>query len=765
MSFFLPAGGISSLAFFTDGLQKQGIKKSQIHFASSIYGFVGILSVVIVAIPVFIFSMVDGSVNVGDWMALLSVLIVVAGVYFIYHSILEKGLFYRLLIRFGPSIEVLLKEVEQNTIDKRYLLRTIFISVCIECIGITHLYISMLALGFSPSLPAATLGYIVSVIFLIVSPFLRGIGPIEVSMAFILIRYGFSNVNAIAITVLYRLFEFWLPFVVGIFAFLFKINKLLMRVLPAMFLMLLGILNIVSVLTPSISERLIEIKSILSVELIHASNYMVLAAGFLFFVTATFMMKGLRFTWWLAVGLCVVSIFGHLAKAIDYEEAIAVFVVLIVLLLTQKEYYIKSNPKIRKVGIQAAILTMVFVLVYGIIGFYFLDTNHFNNDFSVWQSVRFTIQNYFLIGSSELIPNDAFAQKFLYSINISGALSIGFLFYTFISKFTSPGLVTSEELVLAKQILAAHGNSTLDYFKLYRDKMLFFSSKKSAFLSYCVAKNFAVVLENPVAENDYEMELCIREFDIFCYENGLRSIYYRVPEHSLGVYKKLRKKSLFLGQEGIVDVQTFSLSGGRKKSMRNALSKVVDRGYHIKIHFAPIKDGVLQKIKAVSDEWLMETGREEILFSQGMFCWEELKDQTIFTVENEEDKVVAFLNIIPDYAKNEATYDLIRKTKDAPNGVMDFILVELFKYLKEKGYSYVNLGFAPMSGITDPTTFPERSMKFAYEKIRSFSQYKGLRDYKEKMNPEWHNKYLIYSHDYDLLNIPSVLSNVIKVKR
>ncbi len=54
ISVFLPAGGISSLAFFTGAIESKEIKKTQIHFASSIYGFIGILSVVIVAIPAFI---------------------------------------------------------------------------------------------------------------------------------------------------------------------------------------------------------------------------------------------------------------------------------------------------------------------------------------------------------------------------------------------------------------------------------------------------------------------------------------------------------------------------------------------------------------------------------------------------------------------------------------------------------------------------------------------------------------------------------------
>jgi phosphatidylglycerol lysyltransferase len=292
--------------------------------------------------------------------------------------------------------------------------------------------------------------------------------------------------------------------------------------------------------------------------------------------------------------------------------------------------------------------------------------------------------------------------------------------------------------------------------------MIFEPEGLEAFISYRIAGNFAVVLENPVAADTPTMKECIRLFDRFCYENGLKSFYYRVPEESLPVYKSLKKKSMFLGQEGVVDLGKFSLEGGSRKSIRNAISKVKERGYKIYIHTPPIKDGQLQKIKSVSDDWLSDTGRSEIIFSQGMFDWEELKQQTLLTVENAEEKVVAFLNIIPDYAKNESTYDLLRKTSDAPNGVMDYILVEMFNYLKAEGFETVNLGFAPMSGLVDPTKFSEKSMKFAYEKIKGFSHYKGMREYKEKFATIWYNKYLIYDHDYDLTQIPTALSKVIK---
>lgn len=763
ISVFLPAGGVSSLAFFTGDIEESGISKSQIHFASTIYGFVGILSVIIVAIPIFIISFAFGGVGAGEMIALLSALSLIFLFYIVYRSVKHRGKLYQWLVKRLPSFELFLADILDNKIEKRAFALTVFYSVLIELVGIAHLYVAMLALQYQPSLFAAFLGYIVSVLFLIVSPFLRGLGAIEVSMTFILVRLGFPDVQAIAITLLYRFFEFWLPLVSGIFTFLLKINKLLMRVIPALLLLSLGIINIISVLTPAVADRVHWLKGFLPTDAIIVSNYFVLVLGLFLMVTASFMLKGLKITWWFAFSLSLISIVGNLAKAADYEEAIIAFGVIIVLLYSKKEYYIKNNPRLRSVGIQTAILSMVAVMAYGVIGFYYLDKHHFNIDFSLSQSVAYTLKNFFLFGaSSDLIAADNFAGKFVLSINISGFITFVFLIYTLVRPYILKDYLSVQELERPRYLVAKFGKSALDYFKTYQDKLIFEPEGLSAFVSYRPAGNFAVVLESPVAQDQNQLEQCIRQFDLFCSENGLKSVYYRVAESDVQVYKRLKKRIMFLGQEGLVDLKNFSLEGGAKKSIRNALSKVSERGYTTHIHVPPIKDGLLQKIKSVSDEWLDQTGRSEIIFSQGMFVWNDLKQQTLITVENSEEKIVAFLNVIPDYAPGEGTYDLIRKTTDAPNGVMDFLIVELFQYLKSEGYIYANMGFAPMSGINDPHTFREKSMKFAYEKIRSFSHYKGLREYKEKFVTIWLNKYLIYDYDYDLIQIPGALTKVIK---
>lgn len=762
ISVFIPAGGISSLAFFSNTIIKKGISKSQVYFASSIYAFVGILSVVIVAIPAFLFAVSGDDKGLTKWYALCGTILILVLIYVIYKSIFRKKSLYKWLIKLYPEAEVLIDEISNNKLVLKHFLNTVLISVFIEFSGIAHVYISMAALNFTPSLSAAIIAYIIVVLFLIISPFLRGLGAIEVSMSYILIHSGYSNVEAIAVTVLFRLFEFWLPLFAGIISFLLKIEKLLMRILPSFMIFILGVVNIVSFLSHGDPEKLKLLRDYLFFDVVNFSNSFVLITGLFLLVTAAFMLRGLRMAWWFAIILSLFSAVGHITRGINYTEAgIAMFVVF-ALITTRKEYYVKTNPRIRSLGIQTALLSVGAVLIYGTVGFYFLDKKHFQIDFNILQSIKYTLLDFFLVGSEDLVPRDSFASDFLYTISISGIASMTFLVYSLIRPYVFRNSPSPEEKKNAENIVRQFGKSALDYFKLYSDKQFFLPPEQNSLISYKVSGNFAVVLEDPVAPDREEIKRSINSFRKFCYDNGLKEIYYRVPKENLDIYHEASKKSLFLGQEGVVDLSVFTLEGGERKSIRNALNKISEQGYSSHIHTPPIKDGLIQKLKTVSDEWLRMTERKEIVFSQGVFSEHEIKMQTIVTVENKEEKIIAFLNIIPDYAKNEGTYDLLRKTTDAPNGIMDFILVELFKYFKSQGIQYVNLGLAPMSGLDDPRNFPEKSMKFAYEKIRSFSHYKGQREYKEKFNPVWFDKYLVYDNDYDLIRVPAVLSRVIK---
>jgi phosphatidylglycerol lysyltransferase len=335
-----------------------------------------------------------------------------------------------------------------------------------------------------------------------------------------------------------------------------------------------------------------------------------------------------------------------------------------------------------------------------------------------------------------------------------------FLLYALVKPYISVSILNREQ-EKAEALVEKYGNSAVDYFKLMTDKLFFFSKKYEAFVAYRIERGFAVVLELPVCA-EMNKSAVIKEFVAHCHRSGLKTAYYRVDENMLSDDFLSGKKRLLIGQEAIADVKEFDLAGREKKSLRNALNSLQKKGFTTKLFEAPHTKEFLRSLKKISDEWLDVYNRKEMIFSQGSFDANLLQQQDIIATVNSENKPVAFLNIIPDYVPGECTYDLIRKTKEAPGGCMDALIIEFMKYAKEKDYICLNLGLAPMSGLEQADTTAEKLMRYAYEKIRRFQHYQGLRSFKEKYATRWLNKYLVYENDFDLIQLPAALNKAMK---
>jgi phosphatidylglycerol lysyltransferase len=313
----------------------------------------------------------------------------------------------------------------------------------------------------------------------------------------------------------------------------------------------------------------------------------------------------------------------------------------------------------------------------------------------------------------------------------------------------------------AKFLLNEYGNSAVDYFKLYKDKLFFFSDLHDAFIAYRIANGFAVVLEEPVCAEDNKLEV-LEEFDHHCRKMGLKSAFYRVDENSMQWFNQIRKQKILIGQEAILEIESFSLEGRDRKSLRNGLNSLQKKGFITQLYKAPLQESLVLELKVVSDEWLRDYDKEEMIFSQGMFDEKEISQHDIVAVRDNEGKIKAFLNIIPDFTPGECTYDLIRKTADAPGGCMDALIIELINYAKQHNYQYLNLGLVPLTGITEPESPAEQLIKYVSEKWKRFRHYQSLRDFKEKYATIWENKYLVYENDFDLLQLPAALNKVMQ---
>ncbi|SDQ03984.1 phosphatidylglycerol lysyltransferase [Chryseobacterium soldanellicola] len=761
LSIFLPAGGVSSLAYLPRNIRTKGYKSSKIHQASAVYGFVGLLTVLIVGIPLIAYAVFINK-NFGDsWISIAVLTGVLLLCYFIFISFRRKNAVYRFFEKKFPKIIRSAEEIFNSEIDKKYFWLTVLVSIAIECCGVFHLLIAMYAFGVPASFSAAAISYVVSVLLMIVSPFLRGLGAVEFSLTFILANFGYSHSSGLGVTLVYRFFEFWLPLVLGILSYLWSGRKLFARVLPVFMIFLLGIINILSVITPALADRIHILKNYLPLEAIHLSKILTLISGILLLVTSANLFRGSKRAWYFAVILTITSIIFNLTKALDYEEALFAVFTLGLLLYSRKEYILRAKKMSIHRGFSRFLGIFAIIFIFDCLAFYFISENHFGINFTKEQAVYYTLHTFLLFKDSGLISNTPFARDFQNLNYILGAAFWLVLIFSFYRMNIHKEKGDAENSINAENLVKEYGNSSLDYFKLTQEKQFYFSEDFQGFVSFRTANGFAVVLEEPVGPENDKTDL-IKEFDLYCQKNNLKTCYYRVDESGLVHFNPLKKQKLFIGQDAILDTEKFSLTGKDRKSIRNSINSLEKSGYKAEILYAPHSEDIIEQIKKVSDLWLTESDKKEIVFAEGMFDPETVKSQDLILIFDADRKCVAFLNIIPYCAPDECSYDMIRKTEDAPGGSIDLLIVKLVEYAKAKDLKYINLGMTPMAGMQEPSNTAEDVLQFVYQRVGSFKSYQTLRNFKEKYADTWENKYLVYNSDFDLIQIPASLNKVMK---
>ncbi len=93
---------------------------------------------------------------------------------------------------------------------------------------------------------------------------------------------------------------------------------------------------------------------------------------------------------------------------------------------------------------------------------------------------------------------------------------------------------------------------------------------------------------------------------------------------------------------------------------------------------------------------------------------------------------------------------------------MDYLMIELMRGGRERGYRWFNLGIAPLSGFKMHPLAPlwHRIGRLIYRQSEHFRDIESLRRYEEKLHPVWRPKYLASPGG---LNIPRILRDITRL--
>ena len=520
-----------------------------------------------------------------------------------------------------------------------------------------------------------------------------------------------------------------------------------------------GVVNLYSAVTPGLPSRLAILRDIYPFEVQAGSHIFAAVSGFILLTLASRLLRRKQVAWWLTVVLLIISIVSNLLKGLDVEETIPAIILLGLLIGLRKNFTARSDRPSSAQGVRVLIGALLFTLAYGTAGFYLME-KQYQTQFDLFQAIKQTLAIFLTTDNAGLTATTRFGSFFITSLYVVAASTILYALWMLLRPVLLPVGGTDEERERAFNLIKQYGHSSLAHFCLLPDKSYYFSPSGNTVIAYVPKGRGAIALGDPIGAPE-DLKDAIIGYKEFCDRNDWYPAFYQTLPETLDLYKALGFRAVKIGEEGIVDLRTFTTQGKPGRNIRNALNRFTKLGYKVEFYQPPIQDELLNKLKVISDRWLNQMQGSEKQFSLGWFDYDYLRGCEIATVEGSEEEIIAFANIIPEYQLNEITIDLMRKLADTEPGVMEFLFVSLFQHYKELNYDGFNLGLSALAGLKEerqPSRL-EAGMDYLYQHLNRFYNFQGLHGFKDKFNPRWESRYLIYPN---LAALPDVVISLVR---
>lgn len=438
------------------------------------------------------------------------------------------------------------------------------------------------------------------------------------------------------------------------------------------------------------------------------------------------------------IGLIVLTLAYTIFKDLSWSVIIVLAILLIFVVFSKKELYRKQLVYSWEMKTVDGIIFAALMILYVIIGVYNLPA---------FPHHRHHVISFFLFPSERV-----WLSGFL-GILITAMFIFVFVRYLQGEKHTVGEALDRER---AMKLLTTYGGNADSQLLFLDDKEMYIyknnDGEETVLLQFKTFNNKCIIMGDPSGlKEDFAgaIEQFIDETDTL----GYLPVFYEVSESIVLLLHEFGYDFIKMGEEAHVDLGDFTLSGKKRRADRATMNRFEKEHYRFEILNPPFLPETMAELKSVSDEWL--GNRKEKGFSLGFFSEDYLQLSEIAVVKNDAGEIIAFANIMPTYTKQEGTIDLMRYKQNAPSGVMDYLFISIFNAMKGDGISYFNMGMAPLSNVgTSRKSFIQERIAFLVYKFgSSFYSFQGLRAYKNKYASTWVSRYTLYSRDSSIIYV------------
>jgi lysylphosphatidylglycerol synthetase-like protein (DUF2156 family) len=502
-----------------------------------------------------------------------------------------------------------------------------------------------------------------------------------------------------------------------------------------------GLLGVISALSPPLGDRLSLLREFVPLPVPEAAAALVAVASLALLLLARGVRRGQRQAWRLSVGLLLASAALHVVKGVDVEEALLALAAAAYLLAHRTSFRARPDrPSVRR-GLLALSAGPVLATATGTAALELLP----------YPGPRLPLGQAFvgvaerLVGITDVaLPSRAadFLTPALLAVGLGlAAFGLWLAFRPVIS-----GRQPARDIDRARAIVRRYGRDTLAYFALRDDKEHFFHGE--SLVAYGLWNGICLVSPDPIGPRR-ERQAVWMAFRRFADDHGWIVALLGASEEWLPIYKAGGMKEIYAGDEGIVDVQSFSMAGRAFKGLRQAVNRVANYGYRIEFHdpsrLEPGLQHALRDVMTKSRRGDVERGFSMTL---GRVFDPEDRDLLLAVAFGPDGKPAAFAQFVPAPGIDGYSLDLMRRSDaDHPNGVTDFVVVKTIEHLRDRGFKGLGLNFATMRAVLagelgdGPT---QRVQRWFLKKLSSSMQIESLWYYNAKFGPWWQPRYAVY---------------------
>lgn len=314
------------------------------------------------------------------------------------------------------------------------------------------------------------------------------------------------------------------------------------------------------------------------------------------------------------------------------------------------------------------------------------------------------------------------------------------------STLSTPHYVDTSPLIRA--LLKQYGTDSLSYFALQDKRKYFFSSTERSFLSYRQFGSILLIPANPTGPEE-EISLLIEEFMDFVKVRKYIPCFIGVDSSYKSLLQKYNFKVTKIGEEAILSLNNFQKTALKKK-VRRAERHLLSLGFQSEVYSRKnIPQQYLDQLQMVNQEWISMKRQQERGFSMTLRRLPHERDEDCqFILAIKDSVIYAYIAMVPIYAANGSSLDVMRRRKDVPNGIMEFLILQAINYYQEKNIHKLSLNFAVFRNSQANT---KSSLLSHLRQLIESSLYKlfksdNLYSFNSKFLPLWEDRFLAFQH-------------------